>query len=295
MKFILVVNPQSGTKQSSKILDLIQPIFHTKGAELSIIPTEFSGHAEKIAETVSLTGYDGFLALGGDGTFNEVVNGMIKRTTGKRIPIGIIPGGSGNSFLRDLEIGDPIKASEVITSGNIRLVDTARIEMNSLIRHSINLIGWGLVTDVGKRAEQLRWLGFSRYTISSIIEILLKKERKALLVVDGQPIDSIFTFIVACNSIHVGRGMKMAPKAKLDDGLIDLIVVKGGLTRGRLLSVLPKLFDGSHINEPEVEYYQASQFSLHSESIDDLNIDGEMIGNTPIEVTMVRNAIEIFG
>ena len=210
------------------------------------------------------------------------------------MPIGIIPGGSGNSFLRDLEIGDPITASEAIISGNTRLVDTAKIKMGKLLRHSINLIGWGLVTDVGKRAEQLRWLGPRRYTIASIIEILLKKEHKARLVVDGQTIDGIFTFIVACNSMHVGKGMKMAPKAKLDDGLIDLVVVKGGLTRRRLLSVLPKLFDGSHINEPEVEYYQASQFSLYPESVDDLNIDGEMVGNTPIEVTMVQNAIEIF-
>lgn len=295
MKFILVVNPESGTKQSSKILDLIQPIFHVKGADLLIIPTEFSGHAEKIAKTVNFSGYDGFLALGGDGTINEVVNGMISRPAGDRIPIGIIPGGSGNSFLRDVQIRDPITAAESITSRNTRFIDTARIEMGNLIRHSINLIGWGLVTDVGKRAEQLRWLGPKRYTISSIIEIILKKERKAHLVIDGQPIDGVFTFVVACNSIHVGKGMKMAPKAKLDDGLIDIVVVKGGLTRGRLLSVLPKLFDGSHIHEPEVEYYQASQFSLHPESIDDLNIDGEMMGNTPINVTMIQKSIEIFG
>ena len=87
----------------------------------------------------------------------------------------------------------------------------------------------------------------------------------------------------------------MAPNAKLDDGLVDLIVVRGNISRRRLLSVLPKLFDGTHINEPEVEYYQAVSFSLLSESTDLLNIDGEMIGTTPITVRIIQNAIEIFG
>ena len=68
----------------------------------------------------------------------------------------------------------------------------------------------------------------------------------------NEKIEDNFTFIIACNSIHVGRGMKMAPKAKLDDGLIDLIVVRANITRARLLKTLPKLFDGTHIEEPEV-------------------------------------------
>ena len=87
----------------------------------------------------------------------------------------------------------------------------------------------------------------------------------------------------------------MAPNAKLDDGLVDLIVVRGNISRRRLLSVLPKLFDGTHINEPEVEYYQAVSFSLFSETTDLLNIDGEMVGTTPINVRMLKRRIEIFG
>ena len=111
---------------------------------------------------------------------------------------------------------------------------------------------------------------------------------------DDKKIEDEFTFIIACNSIHVGKGMKMAPKAILDDGLIDLIVVRSGATRPRLLQVLPKLFDGSHINEPEVEYYQTSEFSLIPEKDEILNIDGEIMGSTPIKVKMISNAMEIF-
>ena len=86
----------------------------------------------------------------------------------------------------------------------------------------------------------------------------------------------------------------MAPKAKLDDGLIDLIVVRANITRARLLKTLPKLFDGTHIEEPEVSYYQTSQFSLHPKQNVTLNIDGEIMGSTPIKVKMISNAMEIF-
>ena len=166
--------------------------------------------------------------------------------------------------------------------------------MNHIVRYCINLIGWGLVADVGERAEQLRWLGPSRHTASSVIEIFLKKNRRASLVMDGKTVASDFTFIGACNSVHIGKGMKMAPHAKLDDGLIDLVVVQAGITRRRLLSVLPKLFDGRHIKEPEVDYYKASSFALFPETNGVLNIDGEMIGTTPIKVDMLQNTIEMF-
>ena len=294
MKFVLVVNPHSGKKQGNAILAMVKPIFDRAGTELTIIETVFPGHARELATRIELAEFDGLLTLGGDGTFHEIVNGIFNRRDGNIIPLGIIPGGSGNSFLHDFGLTDPIRAVEAIINGHTRSVDVARIEMNQIVRYSINLIGWGLVTDVGKRAEVLRWLGPSRYTISSIIEIFGKKDRPGSLIVDNQTFSGNFTFVVACNSIHIGKGMKMAPNARLDDGLIDLVIVEGNITRRRLLSVLPKLFDGTHVNEPEVTYKQASSFSLIPETDDDLNIDGEMVGTTPISVTMLPNALDIF-
>ena len=133
-----------------------------------------------------------------------------------------------------------------------------------------------------------------RYTILSILEVLRHQSRSATLIMDDEKIEDKFTFIIACNSIHVGKGMKMAPKAKLDDGLIDLIVVKAGVSRTRLLQVLPKLFDGTHIEEPELEYYQTKNFSLIPEKDEILNIDGEIMGSTPLKVKMIHNAMNIF-
>ena len=137
------------------------------------------------------------------------------------------------------------------------------------------MVGCGLVTDASKRADDYRWLGPSRYTILGIIEVFHHKSRSATLILDNEKIKDEFTFIIACNSIHVGKGMKIAPNAKLDDGLIDLVVVKAGITRTRLLQVFPKLFKGTHINEPEVSYYQVRKFSLIPKKDAILNIDGQ--------------------
>ena len=294
MKFILTVNPHGGTKQGPLLLKKVKPIFDAAGMELFIIDTTFAGHAQELANQLDLSDYDGFIGIGGDGTLHEITNGMLSRHDGKKIPIGIIPGGSGNSYMHDLQLTDPLKAAKAIINGNIRSLDTAKVEVNHVIKYANNMVGWGLVTDVGNKAEHFRWMGTNRYTILSVIEVFRHKSRSAALIMDDKKIEDEFTFIIACNSMHVGKGMKMAPKARLDDGLIDLIVIRAGASRTRLLQVLPKLFDGSHINEPEVEYIQTSKFSLIPETDEILNIDGEIMGSTPIKVEMISKAFEMF-
>ena len=294
MKFILTVNPHGGTKKGPQILKKVKPIFEASGTDLFIIETTFAGHAKELANQLDLTEYDGFIGIGGDGTLHEIINGMLSRPDGKKIPIGIIPGGSGNSYMHDLKLTNPLKAAKAIIQGNTKFLDTARVEVNHVIKYANNMVGWGLVTDVGNKAEHFRWMGTNRYTILSVMEVFRHKSRSAALIMDDKKIEDEFTFIIACNSMHVGKGMKMAPKARLDDGLIDLIVIRAGASRTRLLQVLPKLFDGSHINEPEVEYFQTSKFSLIPETDEILNIDGEIMGSTPIKVKMIPNAFEMF-
>ena len=294
MKFIITVNPHGGKKLGPRLLNRVKPLFEAKGIELFVVETTFAGHAKELANQLNITEYDGFIGIGGDGTLHEIINGMLSRHDGRKIPIGIIPGGSGNSYMHDLQLTDPLKAAKAIINEKTRALDTTKVEVNHIIKYSNNMIGWGLVTDVGNKAEHFRWLGTNRYTILSVVEVLRHKSRPATLIMDDKKIEDEFIFIIACNSIHVGKGMKMAPKARLDDGLIDLIVLRSGVSRTRLLQVLPKLFDGSHINEPELEYYQTSQFSLIPETDEILNIDGEIMGSTPIQVNVIPKAFEMF-
>ena len=108
----------------------------------------------------------------------------------------------------------------------------------------------------------------------------------------GEMIDCNSLFFVALNTIHTGKGMKMAPHAKLNDGLIDTILVRD-VSKLRALKIFTQGFFGDHISDPSVEYRQVKTFSIHTKD-DFLNIDGENTGQTPIEVSMIPNALQIF-
>ena len=291
-KFYLVVNPHGGLKKGIKILNKVQPIFEEGGSELTILETEYAGHARDYANELDFTGYDGFCAIGGDGTMHEVINGMLKRNDGRKLPIGLVTGGTGNSFMHDLDCLDPENAVKRILTGRLRPIDIAKVDANGEIIYGFNIVGWGMPTDINILAEKMRWLGEQRYNVASIIEVMKGKQRLAKLIVDNNIVVGDFGFILGCNTIHTGKGMKMAPMAQLNDGLIDLIIARKA-SRLKLLLLFPKLFSGAHVGDPLVEYRQVNQFSIIPQEDNLLNIDGEMIGSTPIHVTVEQGLVNV--
>jgi len=294
MNFCFIVNPNSGVKKSLDIFKQVENQFKKHGINPNLFITKSRGHAIDIMTNLNIDDYKGVVVIGGDGTFHEVVNGIINRKDQKKLPIGVIPGGSGNSFLYDNDIKEPALIVKQILKFNKRRIDIIEVKTKSEKIYSINLTGWGLVTDIGYFAEKNRWLGPSRYTIISIAEIIKNKIRTATLTYENKKIKKEFTFIVACNTRHVGKGMMMAPNAKIDDGLLDLIIVNGNISRFKLFQTLPKLFKGTHIHDPEVEYLQVKEFTIDTDGNDNLNIDGELKGSTPIDVKIIPQAVEIF-
>ena len=291
-KHYLIVNPEGGKKKGLHILKKIKPVFEDVNVELSILKTEYAGHARHYAETLDYTDYDGLCAIGGDGSMYELINGMLEREDQKMLPIGLITGGTGNSFMYDVNCLDPIEAAKRISNFKLRPIDIAQVQTKDENFYAFNIIGWGLATDAGILAEKLRWLGGIRYDVASIIEVLKGKKRIATLIVDGKEYKEDFVFIIACNTIHTGKAMKMAPHAKLNDGLIDLIIVRK-TSRIKLLKLFPKLFSGDHVKSSLVDYKQVNQFSIIIEGEDRLTIDGELIGKTPLHVNILPNKINV--
>jgi len=293
-RFFLIVNPHGGRKRGLHLLSEIQPIFDGQGIKLEVIETEFAGHAGEIAKQKDLVGYDGMIVIGGDGTMHEVLNGLLARDDDQTIPIGLIPGGSGNSLMVDLGLTDPIDAAKAIVAGHIRKFDVAKITTEGKTIFSFNIIGWGLATDVGVQAEKWRWLGPARYTVVSLLKVLRGTQARSVqLVLDGKEITDEFTFVMICNTRYTGN-MKIAPQAKLDDGLLDVIVLRHGASRLKILSLLNRIYDGTHVEDPVVEHYTASQISLSSNQADLLNIDGELVGTTPFDLKVSPGAFEMF-
>ena len=291
-KYYLLVNPAGGTKKGMEILEMVKPIFEKSEVHLDILQTEYAGHANELANTLDLSGYNGLCAIGGDGTLFEMVNGMLKRKDNQNFPLGLITGGTGNAFMHDLNCLDPIKASERIIKGNLRSVDIARVETPNNFYFSFNIIGWGLVADAGYLAEYFRLLGGLRYDVASILEVLKGKRRISKLILDDEVVDDDFVFVIACNTIHTGKAMRIAPIAKFDDGKIDLIIVRNA-SKTELLKLFPKLFTGEHVKSKLVECRQVQKFSIISDENSSLIIDGELIGSTPIHVTMEPKKINV--
>ena len=288
----MIVNPAGGTKKGLDILDKVKPLFQEANAELTILYTDYAGHAKDLANELDYSGYDGLCAIGGDGTMFEMVNGMLKRHDQDTIPLGLITGGTGNAFMHDIDCLDPLEAASRILKGKVRQLDIAKVNAKNKLYYSFNIIGWGLVTDAGYLAEKLRWLGGMRYDVAAILEVLMGKRRIAQLLMDNEVIEDDFVFIIACNTIHTGKAMRIAPRARLDDGKIDLVIVRKS-SKIKLLKLFPKLFSGEHIKSPLVEYRQVEKFSVIPKEDSSLNIDGELIGNTPIDVTMQPKMIEV--
>tara|TARA_Y100001970_G_C14173259_1_gene825411 strand:- start:620 stop:1510 length:891 start_codon:yes stop_codon:yes gene_type:complete len=294
MKFLIIINPNSGKRKSVSVFEkILKPSLEHNSINYKSKITTCSGHAEQIIESIDLLNFNAILVLGGDGTMHEVINGLLKREDGINLPIGNIPTGSGNSLLYDLGKFDIKDTINIILKNKIRKIDILELSTLNKKIYSMNLIGWGMGNDIGLRAEKMRWLGPMRYNVASLIEILKYKGRQATIKIDSIKYDNSYALITICNTIHVGKGMKMAPNASLNDKKMDIIMIKDNFSKFELLKLFPQLFSGNHIKNKKVTYIQAETFSLKSLKNDVLNIDGEIKGETPINIKVIPECIKL--
>ncbi len=147
--------------------------------------------------------------------------------------------------------------------------------------------------DVNILAEKLRWSRGQRYNLAAIIEIFRNRQRWARITLDDRVLEGYWGFVAVCNTIHAGNGMKMAPEAKIDDGLLDVLVV-GEMSRFKLLTTFIKLFSGTHLPDPDIAYHRVRSFQLETKENLPLNVDGETVGTSPFSVKILPQRIRIF-
>lgn len=292
-RFVVLVNPRGGARRGNTVLREVQPVFAAAGAELDIRWTERVGHAAHLARTLDLAHCDGLCIIGGDGTIHEVVDGLFERDAAATTPLGLIPGGTGNSVAMHLGCVTPRDAVQRILTGRTQPVDVARVTLSDRTFHCVNIVGWGGVVDINRTAERLRWAGQARYTVAALWHLLLPRRRRARLVLDDQAMDDQFLFVIGCNTQFTGRGMRLAPRADLSDGKIDVVAVRRASFR-ELVRVFRRVFDGSHVELDCIEYHQVRCFRIESPTHDLLNLDGELKGRSPAAVQVLPGAIRVF-
>jgi diacylglycerol kinase (ATP) len=292
-RFALIVNPRGGTRRGLAVLEQVRPLFAAAQATLDVHVTTGAGHAAQLARSLDLAALDGVCLIGGDGTIQEVVDGLLQRREPPAVPLGVIPGGTGNTVLWHLGCDDVQEAARRILAGQTVPIDVARVTMPDQCTHCVNIIGWGAAVDINRVAERLRWLGPPRYRLAAAWHILRARSHHARLVLDGREQEDDFQMVVACNTKFTGKGMRLAPLAELADGKLDVIVVRGA-SRWQMLRLFQRVFDGSHLTLDCVEYHQVQSFRIETPGREPLNLDGELKGSSPVSVDLLPAALRLF-
>ena len=290
-KFLVLYNPVSCNGKALKILKKLEIDFNKMNFEYESIQTNYPGHMTDLCATNK---FEKIIIIGGDGTLNEALNGIMINPINKQQKFGFLPGGTGNSFLHDLGGENYYNAINIIARGKTKKIDVLKLDFMSKVKYSLNIVGWGLVSDINILSEKMRFLGSARYNVASLYYIFNKKSRVAKIKINDQVRKDDFLFVLCMNTIHTGKGMKAAPHARLDDGLLDLIIVKYKIPTLSLISLLLKIFKGSHITSKYVEYKQVKKVELHPINNDILNIDGENKWNTPVRISVMPQELCIY-
>lgn len=291
---LLVFNPHAAMGRAAKLLPALRAALE-QFASLEVVATRAAGDAVERVVQSDLAGFDGLIAAGGDGTLFEVLNGLYAHPVEHRIPLGLVPVGTGNAFARDLGLrpGDWEKGVGIIRAGRQRRVDVGRVTHAGGAYHFLNIVGAGLPVDAMRTAERLKMLGKSAYSLAALWRAMRLQTFPLRVEIDGELVEQEALFVEISNSRYTGTSFLMAPVAQLDDGLLDVTVLRR-LSRRRLLRLFPTIYRGSHVEYAEVLTRQARCVRLLTPPGLQLAPDGEFRGCTPATVECLPRDLAIF-
>ena len=268
-KIVFIINPISGVVKRKNVGHQIALYIDKEKYDYQIMHTEHAQHAIKLTEQAVIEGVDVIVAVGGDGSVNEVVNGL----KGSQVKLGIIPLGSGNGLARFLKIPFKIKdAIEVINRNNYSSVDT--VNVNDRIFLSIAGIGFDAL--VAKRFAKYNKRGFWSYFTIASKEYRMYSPKNYQLTINGEVIKRRALMIVFANSDQFGYNTSIAPHAKIDDGMIDVCVVKK-IPVYKMLFFIQLLFLKQLYKTNYLEIIKTKEVFIERKRNRVVNIDGEAV------------------
>jgi YegS/Rv2252/BmrU family lipid kinase len=294
MKIALIANSRSIEVKNQNLSPDLEKKLLARNIRFDLFTTQYHGHAFEMIRQLSIGEYDAIVTMGGDGTNYQVLNGVLKYHGDKQLPpLGILPVGRGNSFARDLQIFSIEDGIAALDRQVPRKVDVCRFSQNNDAYYFVNLMGFGFVTDVAKTAARFRWTADFSYVIGVFHRLLGLNFHEMVLEIDGNVISGKNCFVEICNSKYTGGSMLMAPEAEIDDGLFDAVVL-APLSRLSLILTFPKLFKGTHGENPAVQFIKAKSASVYTQPQKNLLPDGEIFGTTPTEINILPRLVRYF-
>lgn len=279
---LAIVNPAAGFGKAAKLLGPTMDRLRAAGLSFDVAETKRAGHATELAREAYKNGYRRFIAVGGDGTSFETVNGLFPEALDDAPPtLGFLPLGTGNSFLRDFTAstkdGGANYALQAIIENRSRPCDVIRLKHKTGTVYYINILSLGFVADVCTLAGKFKRLGAASYGLAVVLTLARFQKRVFPLKLDGTPLeDSPSTaLLIFNNSKFTGGNMMLAPNADTGDGQIE--IVRWSADRFDFIRHFPKCYDGSHIHHPLIWTGQARRIELNFSEPMDIMIDGEVM------------------
>ncbi|MBU1078179.1 MAG: diacylglycerol kinase family lipid kinase [Spirochaetes bacterium] len=284
----VIINPAAGKMQINKFLNLSKSYFKKYKIKYEYSLTASQGDASRLAHKAVQDKYDIVFAAGGDGTVNEVANGIMSSS---KTVLGIIPLGTVNILSLELNIPqNPLKALDLIFEGRVNNIDIGKAND----KYFVLMAGCGFDSYAIYRVnlKLKKYLGAIAYIFAGLYSAIKYKPKKININIDNHRIDDVGYFVVAENAGSYGGMFKLAPYADFNDGLLDVCVFK----KYGFFEVIRYFWGialGQHMDFPDVRYYQCRNVELFSDENVLLHTDGELIGSLPVSVTVNKERLKI--
>jgi len=296
-RFLAIVNPAAGGGKSAKLAGAALKQLRENGLAVDVIATTGRGHAVELAAEAYSQGYRRFLAVGGDGTAHEILNGLFGRAKAQeRVSLGFLPLGTGNSFLRDFAKEGTDASLRALLERRTRPVDLIRLTHSTGELYSLNILSIGFTADVGALTNRyFKSLGPLGYLLGVLVRVAQLKRRSFTLRCD----DDIewdnrrSLFLTFNNSKYTGGNMLIAPNADSTDGYIEF-VRWGPIGRLGLLRTLPRLYDGTHVHHPLASRRAVRHVEFNLPVPVDVLIDGEIETLECKSIDILPGAVDVY-
>ncbi|MFA5629315.1 MAG: diacylglycerol kinase family protein [Dehalococcoidales bacterium] len=299
LKTKVIVNPVAGAKTTYRKWPLINELLQSGGIPFEYQYTEGIGHAIELAREATANGYSFVVAVGGDGTINEVANGILQSGDSSNATIGIISTGTGGDFIRTAGITrDYIQACNSICASNKRMIDVGVVEYHKdgkpHKRYFVNSAGVGFDAHAIEAASRLPKIfgGTVPYVLGLLKSVVSYKNKSVNLCLEEECQDRRVLTVVMANGCYFGGGMCIAPTADIYDGFFDVVSV-GDVNKLDLLKTFPKIYKGTHTTHPKVKVERASEVKINSAEKVVIEADGEFLGECPATFRIIPAALSL--
>ncbi len=284
----IIINPIGGKGKSLKALAIVEETLKANGAQYTVHNTTHGGHATELARELSAKPDTKLIVMGGDGSFNEVLNGI---ENFDNVTLGIIACGTGNDFIRASHHPAKVKdAIDLILKGNVGYVDY--IDLGT--RRCLNVAGTGMDVDVLVRYANMKaFKGKAKYYASLIDTLIHLKFHHLRLTIDGKTMEKTVFMIGVGNGSCIGGGMPICANAVVDDGLLDVVLVNE-IKKRQIPGMLLKFLKGKHIGQPCTEEYRAKEVCIESLDGGKIETDGEIVDEQKLNCKVVHNVLKVF-